>query len=141
MRQKNKTSLHRQISGGKRKGHMVRAVAKREFIQVQVLAPVNGAINKATHMVNLPLKKGTMVAVFEGVNIEISENTIGRSIVNVLGNHGQLIATKAIKSINRRSIVGRMQVPIRVSLSPSLNWCDYCGYVEKGHSCVHKSDG
>jgi len=140
VKNKNKVPLHRLISAGKSKGHISRELIDGEFIQVQVSAHIKGLRKIANSIVRLPLESGATVAVFNGMKVEISESVVGRRIVNVRGNRDQLLASKAIKSINRSGNTGRVREPIRVSLSPNLIWCGYCGPVEKGHVCASKSD-
>ncbi|MCC2618160.1 hypothetical protein LJ739_18030 [Aestuariibacter halophilus] len=137
---KKKSALHRRIAAGKKRGENRRVLFEREFVQVRVLAPVKGARKKAISTISLPLEKGAVAEVFEDITLEVGESALGRNIVNVRGNHNQLITSKAIKPVNRSSFGGRFIEPVTVNLSPNLNWCAYCGYVEKGHTCIHQPE-
>jgi hypothetical protein len=140
MNNKGKKSLHRRISAGK-SWIVPHSLRNNEFVRVRVNAPISGSTSKVYSVVSLPLKKGEVAAVFKDLTVEVSVNPLGRNIVNVRGNQNQLITTKVIKHANRSGFMGRTQEPVTINLSPNLNWCDSCGYVNKGHKCPNRSKG
>ena len=133
-----KRDLHQRIAAGKGRRKRSKITTEKEFLTVRVNAPAKGTSKRVHRVVRLPFESGASTTVLEGITLEVGENPLGRSVVNVLGYKNRLIARRTIKPSNRSGFIGRKQELLNVSLSPNLNWCGYCGYVEKGHSCPHE---